>query len=75
MLTLKDEVVKLAPIDDEVLITGPTGTGKEIIARALHGDKRDGRFIAVNCAGLPEHLVESILFGHVQGCIYWSSIY
>ena len=56
MLSLKEEVRKLSKIEDE-----------ELIARALHGEHRDGKFIAVNCAGLPEHLVESILFGHVKG--------
>lgn len=66
MLTVKEEVRKLAKIDDEVLISGPTGTGKELIAHALHGS-RQGRFVAVNCAGLPETLIESILFGHMKG--------
>ena len=66
MMQLKDEVRKLAKEPYEVTIFGPTGTGKEIIARALHDDK-EGRFIAINCAGLPENLLESELFGHVQG--------
>lgn len=66
MLRLKEVVRKLAPIDDVVLIVGPTGTGKEIVARALHGE-REGKFIAVNCAGLPETLIESLVFGHMQG--------
>ena len=66
MLELKRRVEIVAHTDDPVLITGPTGTGKEIIAQALHGH-RVGRFIDVNCAGLPEHLIESELFGHVKG--------
>jgi two-component system, NtrC family, response regulator len=66
MMQMKDKVRKLAKEPDEVLIIGATGTGKEIIARALHGDK-DGEFVAVNCAGLPETLIESLLFGHLQG--------
>ncbi len=63
---LKSDVMKLAGVNDEVLITGETGTGKEIIARSLIGD-RPGKFLAVNCAGLPEHLIESELFGHARG--------
>lgn len=66
MLSVKDEVRKLAQVDAPVLITGETGTGKELIARALHGN-REGEFIAVNCGGLPENLVESLLFGHMAG--------
>jgi transcriptional regulator with GAF, ATPase, and Fis domain len=65
-LELKEQVRKLAKIPDEVLITGETGTGKELIARAMIGD-RQGLFVAANCAGLPEHLIESELFGHVRG--------
>jgi transcriptional regulator with GAF, ATPase, and Fis domain len=65
-IELKDQIRKLAKIQDEVLITGETGTGKELIARAMIGD-REGAFVAANCAGLPEHLIESELFGHVRG--------
>ena len=57
-----EEAKKLAKITDEVLITGETGTGKELIARAMQGDL-EGGFYRINCAGLPENLIESELFG------------
>lgn len=66
MLKLKDQVRSLAPLNDPVLIYGETGTGKELLAHALHGDRK-GEFVAVNCAGLPDNLIESELFGHVRG--------
>lgn len=62
----KKQARKLAKVNDPVLIQGPSGTGKELLARALHGNK-EGNFVAINCAGLPEHLIESELFGHVKG--------
>lgn len=65
-IAMKEEIKKLAKCDDEVLITGQTGTGKEIIARSMIGD-RNAPFIAINCAGLPEALMESELFGHARG--------
>lgn len=66
MLKLKDHVRKAAKVNDPVLIFGETGTGKELLAHALHGDRK-GKFVAINCAGLPSHLMESELFGHEKG--------
>jgi two-component system response regulator PilR (NtrC family) len=65
-IVMKQDAKKLSKVDDEVLIVGETGTGKELIARAMIGD-RTGKFIAVNCAGLPKELIESELFGHKAG--------
>ena len=64
-----DSVRRLARAPIPVLITGETGTGKEIVARAIHdASPREGKpFLCVNCAALPEQLVESILFGHEKG--------
>ena len=62
-------VDKLAPFDTSVLVIGDTGTGKELIARAIHkkSNRRDKPFKTVNCAAIPENLEESELFGHVKG--------
>lgn len=67
MVSVKSKISILAKHQDTVLIEGPTGTGKELLAKALHGDKKDALFVDVNCAAIPEHLVESELFGHVKG--------
>lgn len=67
MLALKDQVRKLVTSRDPVLITGPSGTGKELLARALHGIRHESDFYHVNCGGMPEGLIESELFGHAAG--------
>ena len=67
--TVLSSIVKVAPTDSTVLITGETGTGKELIARAIHkGSQRaDQAFISVNCAAIPSSLIASELFGHEKG--------
>jgi len=61
---------KVAPTEATVLILGESGTGKELIARAVHNQStREGAFVAVNCASIPETLLESELFGHEKGAI------
>jgi DNA-binding NtrC family response regulator len=66
---LKDLIVKIAPTNAKVLVLGPNGSGKELVARQIHLNslRSDGPFIEVNCAAIPSELIESELFGHLKG--------
>jgi two-component system response regulator HydG len=69
MLAVYDLLDRIADAEASVLITGESGTGKELVARALHrrGRRKAGPFVAINCAAMPETLLESELFGHSKG--------
>ncbi len=69
MKQVAETVLEVAPTNVPVLVTGASGTGKELVARAIHdrSKRKSGPFIAINCAGLPDNLIESELFGHVRG--------
>src|SRR5215210_3404798 len=69
MRKLFSVIDRVAPTDASVLITGATGTGKELAARAIHdlSPRRDGAFVDINCSAIPETLIEAELFGHQRG--------
>ncbi|MGB5107557.1 MAG: sigma-54 dependent transcriptional regulator [Candidatus Zixiibacteriota bacterium] len=69
MTGIIDVIKQIAPQEINVLVTGDSGAGKELIAKAIHNNspRREGKFVAINCSAMPELLLESELFGHVKG--------
>jgi DNA-binding NtrC family response regulator len=76
MLRLREQIAKVAPVPSTVLVGGESGTGKELVARELHrlGPNPGAPFLAINCAALPEQLIESELFGHERGAFTGASV-
>jgi DNA-binding NtrC family response regulator len=76
MLRLREQIARVAPVPSTVLVVGESGTGKELVARELHrlGAQPAAPFVAINAAALPEHLVESELFGHERGAFTGASV-
>src|SRR5207244_10729454 len=72
MKALRQQISLMAPTNGRVLIYGESGTGKELMAHAIHGHslRKDAMFVEVNCAAIPEDLIESELFGHVKGSLH-----
>ncbi|HDZ21707.1 hypothetical protein LCGC14_0284680 [marine sediment metagenome] len=75
VLQILDTIRRIAPSDLPVLLLGESGTGKDMLASAIHqnSNRREGRFVAINCAGLSETLLEDELFGHVKGAFTGAS--
>lgn len=69
MQTLLNQASRVAAVDVSILLSGPSGSGKEVLAKAIHkaSSRADKPFVAINCGALPEHLLESELFGHAKG--------
>jgi two-component system nitrogen regulation response regulator NtrX len=69
MTRLREQIMRVAPTTASVLVTGENGTGKELVARSIHyySQRRDKPIVAINCAAIPEELIESELFGHEKG--------